>query len=87
MKFNFWRNNNLSDHFILHSSSIISKFKEWKDFQLSSNSSRGIPWYEYYFGQTLVTCFITDKEYIKGLQSTFENSELEDIYKILKKYL
>lgn len=81
--FSFWKNNNKNEQFELSSEQLTTRFLEWKTSQLADNS-RGIGWWNYYYGERLIQCFISDKELFKGLQSVVEEAEFYAVYGVLK---
>jgi len=82
--FHFWRENQLTGHFTLTTLFLVANFKQWLK-QVKNSPARGVDWYNYYYGERAIRCFITDKEY-NGLNSTFEESDIESIYNTLKPY-
>lgn len=84
--FDFWKNNNLSQHYTLTVEEFISKWNIWREYQINTNKYRGQKWYEHYYGQQAVNCFIGDKEGIMGLQSVMEHERFNDLYELVREH-
>jgi len=72
--FTFWRENKVANEFKVFASDLRQQFQKWlmiKDKQ----------WIEYYGPEQVILSFLTSKD---GLNSTFDQSQFEDIYRILR---
>lgn len=72
--FQFWKDNQLDQHFTLTRHELETKFTEWL-------KTRDAEWINYYSADRAIRFFITDKS---GLSSVFEESEYQDMYEPLK---
>lgn len=82
--FTFWRDNKVSGEFTLTPEALTKAFIFWRELQTKTDSHRGKAWYEHYYGERAVRCFITDAQADGGLSSVFEESDFQDIYATLK---
>lgn len=72
--FDFWKDNNTDQHHQKTADELKSLFEEWMKTKKHS-------WLNYYSSDRVIRAFITDKE---GLSSVFEQTQYEEIYKLLK---
>lgn len=74
MRFDFWEDNKVDQHFQRDEKSIKRRFLGWLCYQEAK-------WIEYYGLEQLVSVFISAKD---GLNSVGEADQFNDIVKVLK---
>lgn len=72
--FTFWRENKVANEFKLLASEMKPKFLDWL-------ITKEKTWVDYYGSEQVIIAFITDKD---GLNSTFDQSQFNEIYKCLR---
>lgn len=73
-QFTFWRENKVANEFKIFASDLRQQFQKWL-------IKKEKEWIEYYGSEQVIVCFLTAKD---GLNSTFDQDQFQDIYKVLR---